>query len=52
MNLKTSSSWSQILFAFGYGSIMGLGFGVIFAIGVLGGVSILSRIIQYSKVFQ
>ena len=48
MTLKTSSRWWQILFSWGYGSVMGLGFGLLFAIVLLGGVAVLSQIILYS----
>jgi hypothetical protein len=46
MNSRKTSSLLQVVYAAGYGSIMGLGIGTLFSIGVLGGVWVLSRIIQ------
>ncbi len=50
MNSKMSSRWLQILYGLSYGSLMGLGFGVLFGIAVLGGMSVLAWILHYSGI--
>jgi hypothetical protein len=52
ISMNTNSNVLNTLFSLGYGSAIGLGTGIVFWLVMMGGVSFLSRLIQYSGFIQ